>query len=200
MYGNIGCTHATTLDPPPPKKKKKKNKDKNKAKQKKNLHGIVIIVSKLPTQDFVKHWTLPFCHINSCLLISASLYMILRLFLYFVYLTFLKNASVTVTAGRHNILKDNFVSRVMEHLITYVNFEFPCWHDIVKSSFASITKNCTSIVKSTMIVSISVIYMLLPRRTLSLSMLINVAPSRAPLFAPILAPCWQATPFHHRLW
>ena len=58
MYGNIGCTHAATLAPPPPPQKKKnktKKKNKNKAKQKKNLHGIVIIVSKLPTQDFVKH-------------------------------------------------------------------------------------------------------------------------------------------------
>ena len=30
MYGNIGCTHATTLDPPPPQKKKTKTKTKTK--------------------------------------------------------------------------------------------------------------------------------------------------------------------------
>lgn len=48
MYGNIGCTHATTLDAPSPP-------PQNKTKQKRNLHGIIIIVSKLPTQDFVKH-------------------------------------------------------------------------------------------------------------------------------------------------
>ena len=67
---------------------------------------------------------------NSFLLISASLRMILRLSLFFIYLAFLTNASVTVTAGWHNILKDNFVSRVMQHLTTHVNFEFPHWHDI----------------------------------------------------------------------
>ena len=131
---------------------------------------------------------------NSFLLISASLRMILRLSLFFIYLDFLTNASVTVTAGWHNILKDNFVSRVMQHLTTHVNFEFPHWHDIVKASFAPITKNCTSIVNSTMIVSISVIYMSLPRRNLSPSMLVSVTPSQAPLLAPILAPCWQANP------
>ena len=111
---------------------------------------------------------------NSFLLISASLRMILRLSVFFIYLAFLTNASVTVTAGWHNILKDNFVSRVMQHLTTHVNFEFPHWHDIVKASFAPITKNCTSIVNSTMIVSISVICMSLPRRNLSPSMLVSV--------------------------
>ena len=55
MYGNIGFTHATTLDPPPPQKKKKQKQKQKQSKTKKNLHGIVIIVSKLPTQDFVKH-------------------------------------------------------------------------------------------------------------------------------------------------
>ena len=30
MYGNIGCTHATTLDPPPPQKKKNKTKQNKK--------------------------------------------------------------------------------------------------------------------------------------------------------------------------
>ena len=178
MYWNIGCSHVTTLEP-----------------KTKLVRYIIIIVSKLlhkPLLNIEHHyfailWTL----FSWSLLRSVWFWDYLC---FFIYLAFLTNASVTVTAGWHNILKDNFISRVMQHLTTHVNFEFPHWHDIVKASFAPITKNCTSIVNSTMIVSISVICMSLPRRNLSPSMLVSVTPSQAPLLAPILAPCWQANP------